>query len=205
MSIRNIIFDMGNVLLWFDRELFYERFQIPQEDRNVLTREVFQSLEWARMDRGSMTEAEALESVCHRLPQRLHEAAEQMICRWDEPLVPVEGMYELVEELKKMGYGLYLLSNASVRQPEYWKRLPVSRFFDGTLISANVKLVKPQFEIYDLLLETFGLKAEECFFVDDAIGNIEGAFCRGIAGAVFHMDVAELRKNLNAAGVPVKA
>lgn len=204
MSIRNIIFDMGNVLLRFDRELFYERFQIPQEDRPTLTREVFQSLEWARMDRGSMTEAEALESVCRRLPQRLHEAAKQMICQWDEPLVPIEGMYELVAELKELGYGIYLLSNTSVRQPEYWARLPVSRFFDGTLVSAYVKLVKPQFEIYDLLLETFDLKAEECFFVDDAIGNIEAAFCRGIAGAVFHLDVEELRRNLRAAGVPVK-
>lgn len=204
MSIRNIIFDMGNVLLWFDRERIYERFQIPQEDRNVLTREVFQSLEWARMDRGSMTEAEALEGVCRRLPQRLHESAKQMICQWDEPLVPIEGMYELVEELKDLGCGIYLLSNASVRQPEYWARLPVRKFFDGTLISANVKLVKPQFEIYDLLLETFDLKAEECFFVDDAIGNVEGALCRGIAGAVFHQDVGELRRYLRDAGVPVR-
>lgn len=204
MSIRNIIFDMGNVLLRFDRDVFYDRFQIPAEDRPVLTREIFLSLEWARMDRGSMTEAEALESICQRLPQRLHETAKRLICHWDEPLFPIEGMFELVAELKELGYGIYLLSNASVRQPEYWARLPVSQFFDGTLISANVKLVKPQFEIYHKLLDTFGLKPEECFFVDDAIGNIEGAFCCGISGAVFHMDVEELRRNLNAAGVPVK-
>ena len=153
--IRNIIFDMGNVLLRFDRGLFLDRLDVSEEDRALLLREVFVSLEWAQMDRGSLTEATALERMCRRLPQRLHAAAEALVCRWDDPILPMEGMYALVEELKAAGYGIYLLSNASVRQHDYWPRLPVSRFFDGTLISADEGLVKPQPEIYRLLMERF--------------------------------------------------
>ena len=79
----------------------------------------------------------------------------------------------------------------------------MSPYFDGTLVSADVKLVKPQPEIYLLLLSTFGLKADECFFIDDSTLNMEGAFFCGIPGAVFHQDVHELREKLRDAGVPV--
>ena len=133
--IQNIIFDMGNVLIRFDQQYFIQRLGVASEDAPLLMRELFRSVEWARMDRGSMTEAEAAESICARLPQRLHGAAEKLICMWDRPILEIPGMYELVEELKGLGYGIYLLSNASVRQHEYWPRVPASKFFDGSLIS----------------------------------------------------------------------
>lgn len=201
--IRNIVFDMGQVLLRFDRDYFIARLGIEGEDKELLKREVFLSLEWARMDRGSMTDAEAAVSVCKRLPEHLHDAARKLVQMWDRPILPVPGMYELIEELKANGYGIYLLSNASYRQHDYWPRVEASKFFDGTLISADEKVVKPQPEIYRLLLERFSLKAEECFFIDDVPANIEGAFYCGIPGAVFHGDAGLLRKDLRAAGVNV--
>ncbi len=201
--IRNVVFDMGNVLLYFDRDYFISRLGIEGEDRNLLKREVFLSLEWARMDRGSLTDEQAAESICRRLPEHLHDAAKKLVQMWDRPILPVPGMYELIEELKAGGYGIYLLSNASYRQHDYWPRIPCSRFFDGTVVSADEKLVKPQPEIYRLLLERFSLKAEECFFVDDLTTNVEGAFWCGIPGMVFHDDVEELRQKLRAAGVDV--
>ena len=201
--IRNIIFDMGNVLILFDRKLFLDRLDVSEADKKLLLREVFASVDWAHMDRGTKTEATALESMRQRLPEQLHAAAEEMVFRWDEPLIPIAGMYELVEELKAKGYGIYLLSNASVRQHAYWPRIPESRFFDGTLISADEHVVKPQPEIYRLCMERFGLKAEECFFIDDMAHNIEGALYCGLSGAVFHNDVPLLRKALRDAGVNV--
>lgn len=201
--IKNILFDMGNVLIRFDRNLFLDRLNISAEDKALLYREVFASVDWAHMDRGTKTEETALESICQRIPARLHIAAEEMVFRWDEPLIPIPGMYELVEELKANGYGIFLLSNASVRQHEYWPRIKESRFFDGTLISADEHVVKPQPEIYRLCLQRFGLKAEECFFIDDVAANIEGALYCGLSGAVFHGDAALLRKALRAAGVNI--
>ena len=201
--IRNIVFDMGKVLLRFEPELFIERAGAAEEDRVLLLREVYQSLEWARMDRGSLTEAEAAESICRRLPAHLHETVHALVDRWDRPILPVEGMEELIRDLKAKGYGIYLLSNASYRQHEYWPRVPASRFFDGTLISADVGLVKPQPEIFRLLCETFSLKADECVFIDDAINNAESAFLCGLHPIVFHNDVDELREKLRAEGVPV--
>ena len=201
--IRNVIFDMGNVLLRFDRELFLDRLGATGEDRKMLLREVYLSVEWVGLDRGTLTEETAEPRMCARLPERLHRAIHELTSRWDEPLVPVPGMQELVAELKERGYGLYLLSNASRRQHEYWPRLPASGLFDGTFISADHGVIKPQPEIYKLFLEKFGLTAEECFFVDDSAANIEAGNLCGIPGAVFHGDVERLRGELRTAGVCV--
>ena len=201
--IKNILFDMGNVLIRFDRKLFLDRLNVSEADKSLLLQEVFANVEWAQLDRGSKTEATALEAMCKRLPPRLHAAAEQLTFHWDEPLVPIEGMYELVKELRQNGYGIYLLSNASVRQHAYWPRVPASELFHGTLISADVHAVKPQPEIYRLCLEKFGLQAQESFFIDDVAANVEGALNCGLSGAVFFGNAARLRQDLHTAGVRI--
>ena len=201
--IRTIVFDMGGVLIKFDREYFIRRLDVDPKDEKILMDEVFWSLEWARMDRGSLTEAEAAKSICARLPERLHLAAERLVTMWERPILEVDGMYELIRELKTKGYQVLLLSNASVRQHEYWPRIPASELFDGKLISSDVHLVKPQPEIYRLLCDTFHVLPEECFFIDDSPINIEGAYEVGIQGSIFHGDVGALRRSLRSAGVTV--
>ncbi len=201
--IQNIVFDMGKVLLHFDPDLFIRRIGVDGPDAALLRNQVFLSLEWAKMDRGSMTEAEACDSICARLPERLHRAVHALTDEWDRPILPVEGMEDLIRELKEAGYGIYLLSNASFRQHAYWPRVPGSQYFDGKLISADVRLVKPQPEIYRLLFDRFHLKPEECFFVDDSPANIEGACLCGMPGAVFHNDIAELRQIMIRRGIRI--
>lgn len=202
--IRNILFDMGNVLLRFDRQVFLDQLDVSPEDKQLLLQEVFLSAEWVSMDRGTLREETAEPLMCQRLPSHLHDAVHQLTSCWDQPILPMEGMAELVQELKAAGYGIYLLSNASVRQHAYWPRVPGSEFFDGTLISADEGVMKPQPEIYRLCLERFGLRPEECFFIDDVPANIAGAARCGISGAVFQMDVPLLRRQLREAGIPVK-
>ena len=201
--IRNILFDMGNVLIRFDREYFIDRLGVNPEEKQLLLREVFLSVEWVQMDRGSIVEEQAVAQVCRRLPQHLHDAAEKLIAMWDRPILPIDGMYELIEGLKNSGYGIYLLSNASLRQHEYWPRIPASRFFDGTIISADEGVMKPDAEYYLRALNRFGLKADECFFVDDVPSNIEGALYCGIPGAIFRGDASLLRKQMRSAGIQI--
>lgn len=203
--IRNIVFDMGGVLIRFDPDFFMERLGIAEEDKRLLMREVFLAPEWVMMDRGTLTDKQAGEIMCRRIPERLHEAVWKLVSFWDRPILEIEGMCELIEELKGLGYGIYLLSNASIRQHEYWPRIPASKFFDGKLVSADVKLVKPMPEIYEKLFSTFGLDRSECFFIDDSTANVEAAMYVGMTGAVFFNDMARLRGELRRAGIPVRA
>ena len=201
--IKNILFDMGNVLIHFDRCVFLDRLDISEEDKQLLLREVFLSVEWVQMDRGTLREETAEPLMCRRLPERLHDAAQKLISMWDRPSLPVEGMEALVRELKEAGYGIYLLSNASVRQHDYWPRVPGSDLFDGTIISADEKVMKPHPDYYNRAMERFCLKPEECFFVDDVAANIEGAYVCGIPGTVFHGDAKLLRQQMRNAGIRI--
>ena len=110
------------------------------------------------------------------------------------------GMTKLLEELKR-GDTAYTFFQTPRFVSEYWPRVAASQYFDGTLISADVKLVKPQPEIYSLLCQSFGLSASECFMIDDVPQNIEGAFEAGMSGFVFNEDVTTLRNALKRAGV----
>ena len=202
--IKNIVFDMGNVVIRFDPAAFIDRFGVSAEERDMLLREVFRSPEWVMMDRGTLTDEQCADILCPRLPEHLRDIARKLIAFWDRPILETEGICPLIEELKGLGYGIYLLSNASCRQPDYWQRVPASRFFDGTLISYSVKLVKPMPEIYEKFFETFSLKREECFFIDDSPANVEAALYVGMPATVFHNDTARLRRELRAAGVLVK-
>ena len=201
--IKNVMFDMGQVLTCFDRRIFLDRLELPEEDKQLLLQEVFLGPEWVQMDFGSLDEPEALLRMQARLPQRLHNAAYRLCCEWNDPILPIAGMYGLVQELKDAGYGIYLLSNASHRQHEYWPTLPVSKLFDGTVISADLGIIKPDPEIYRYAMKKFGLRPQEVFFIDDVADNVKGANDCGIPGAVFDGDVALLRKNLRKAGVRV--
>lgn len=204
--IDTIVFDMGQVLIRWQPEVMLQSFPLTREEIALLKLELFQSVEWVRSDRGTITPEEVAEAVCNRLPQKLHEAVRATVFGWHERyLVPMPGMAELVRELKQAGYGIYLLSNASTALREYFPRIPGAECFDGLLVSAEEKLLKPQHEIFETLYARFSLNPESCYFVDDSPANVEGAFHTGMIGAIFRGDVSRLRREMQAAGIRVNA
>ncbi len=203
--IKNIVFDMGNVLIRFDPEFFIRRAGvIDPGDRELILRELFRSAEWPMMDWGALDEESTEKILMPRFPERLRETVHQLLWHWADDREMIPGMEELVAELKAAGYRLYLLSNASVQQHVYWPGFPVSRLLDGKLISCDVKVIKPMPEIYRAFTEKFGLKPEECLFIDDAAVNIAGAVRCGWQGIVFHGDAGDLRRKMKAVGIALQ-
>lgn len=91
---------------------------------------------------------------------------------------------------------MYLLSNASLRQREYWERIPGHEWFDGKVVSAEQHCVKPKPAIYRCLLAAWQLNAGECLFVDDIKENIEAAENEGIRGYLFNGNINTLRRTI---------
>ena len=203
--IKQVIFDMGNVLIEWDPDKIVARRGLTGLDAKLLRREVFDCLEWTALDHGTMPADEALARICRRLPARLHEAAARCVRGWwKDELLPIEGVEELIREIDALGFGVYVLSNATSFLHEYYPRLPGHEFFRGLIVSADWKLLKPERAIYERLFSLYGLKPEECFFIDDNPLNIDGARCAGMPGTVFFRDIARLRRELNEAGIPVR-
>lgn len=203
--IRQIVFDMGNVLIEWAPDKLIARCGITGEDAKLMRREVFDGAEWVGLDHGTLSADEALARILPRLPERLHGAAEHLVrAWWEEAFWPIEGIEALIREIHALGYGLYVLSNATSCLHGYFHRLPGSDCFQGLIVSADWKLLKPGREIYEKLFASYGLRPEECFFIDDNPMNIEAAYCAGMQGAVFFRDIKRLRRELNEAGVPVR-
>ena len=110
--IRNIIFDMGNVLIKFDPPQIVEELGLDsKEEKELLLKTIFFTGEWHLTDLGVMTEADLFKSVSQKLPKHLLGYAHDIILEWDKNLVPVPGMEEVVRMCKEKGYKIYLLSN----------------------------------------------------------------------------------------------
>lgn len=197
--IRNIVFDMGRVLLNYDPLKVCWQYTDSEEDVKRMDQALFSSPEWILLDNGLITEDEAMAIVKGRLEEdRLKEMAHQCMAHWHEyNISPKEGMGELVRDLKEKGYRIYLCSNASHRLRVYQNEIPGIQLFDGILVSAEERLLKPDPAIYQRLFDKFSIAPEESYFIDDLKANIDGAKEAGMDGYCFaDGDVERLKENL---------
>lgn len=202
MSIKNCIFDFGQVIVHFDPEYMTSRFISDKNDIELVSGVLFDRLYWDRLDDGTITDAEVIEGVCSRLPKRLHESAISVYENWYMNIPMFEGMKELLETLKQENKRLYLLSNISIGFADnYHKNSEVASvlsLFDGLIFSGKLNMVKPERDIFEYLIKNYELDPSETVFIDDSPKNISGAAVAGIKGYLFDGDVERLSKTLRA-------
>lgn len=182
--IKNIVFDMGGVLIDLNiKKVLNEHFKPEYHDR--IMSEIFCSEEWRDMDRGVLRADEFIPRIVPTFPEDMRPLLSEMISDFYPYMPPIKESEELVIRLKKAGYNVYLLSNATPRFFDEYQNIPALKHFDGYFISALYKLLKPSEEIYSAFFHKFSLKPEECYFIDDLKENIDGAIRSGMKGFVF--------------------
>ena len=187
--IKNIIFDLGNVLLDFDPEQYLIDLDYQGKIKEKLKSEIFKTEEWLMLDRGTISQEEAVKIWQQRNPDLKAEIADVM-AEWEKILTVKKDSLEILKSLAAKNYNLYILSNFHKKAFNYvTNRYDFFNYFDGRVISAAVKMIKPEAEIYDYLLKKFDLEAEETVFIDDSRKNIEAASAKGIR--VIHFKNAE--------------
>ncbi len=194
--IKNIIFDMGNVLLDYNPDAAMQMLGITEKAKPVIMKELFSGNEWVQLDLGNISVDEAFESIKQRVPEEYHTDLRKCIDCWDVCMVPVEGAKDFCEFVESKGFGVYVLSNAHKSFYSYFPRYFNLDFFDGVVVSADVHTVKPDIKIYKHLLEKHNLKPEECLFVDDRADNVEGAIKAGMKAFQFENNFEEIKQYL---------
>lgn len=203
--IKNIIFDMGGVLVDWSPEMYLGKYGLSQDEILLLKEKIFSSYHWPLLDFGYYrTEEEYLAAVLPDIPEYLHPVARDVACHWDKDGVPeYEGMGEIIRQLKEQGLGIYLLSNAGPRHDQYWATCSFSKYFDGKVVSAYENQFKPASDIYRTILDRFSLKADECIFIDDVSVNCAGAKIVGINPILF-INPDRLKEDFRKFGIEVK-
>ena len=201
--IKNIIFDMGGVLIDYNPEKTVKKY-FSKEHGEIFLREILRNPIWNDKDRGIIFPDEIMEQKKDVIPAEIFEKVSEMVNNFYPYMPPFEDMCEVVKELKDNGYKIYLLSNASSDFHERRSGIPALSYFDGVVVSADYKLLKPEKEIYEVLYEKFSLKPEECFFIDDVQKNIDGAKATGMNGHCHsNTDMEGLKNALRDAGVKI--
>jgi len=191
-SFKNIIFDLGNVIVPLDYTLTtkgFEQLGFKDWNRNFYVlkeQKVFENIE-----KGLISEAEFLVALRPYMPSDVTDL--QILNAWGAMLTdfPVERV-DLVRKLRE-SHRVFLLSNTNQPHIDYFKALfrkkynyEMSELFEIEFYSNDLKLAKPHSDIYYKALEIANIKAEETLFIDDLIENIEGANKTGIHGYWLH-------------------
>lgn len=185
MTVRNVIFDFGGVLVpWQPLEVI-ERFYADEALRPLIAREILQHSDWLEMDRGTLDD----EAAIPRFAARTGRSAEEMAAFLQhvrESLIPIPAMVELVRGLVARGVPVYGLSNMATEtfawlegQHELWG------LFQGIVISAHLRMMKPDAEIFEHILRKYALVATETVFIDDNRPNVAAAARLGLRTILF--------------------
>lgn len=199
-SVETLVFDIGNVLVdWNPRYLYRKVFTDEEEMERFLG--TVATFEWHReQDRGRSSE-EATALLISRHPEYAREI-EAYYGRWEEMFGgPIEGSVRLLEELHERGYPLYALTNWSA------ETFPLTRtwyrfldLFDEIVVSGELGMIKPDPEIYGVLVERTGLDLATSVFIDDSAPNVRAAEELGFKGVLFE-GAEGLRDDLTNLGI----
>lgn len=194
-QIKNLIFDFGKVLVDYDFIAFFRRF-IPDEERCMSFAPILYNDDTMRiLDK----EERPLDVIIEDIISEHKEFEKEIRIFMDHfPEIVIgemEGMRELLTQLKAEGYKLYGLTNWCSKVHVTIAQFDIFKLLDGYLISSEEKMVKPDAEIYHRLCSKFDIKPEECIFADDKEENIIGCRNVGMKGILFK-DAKQYEKEL---------
>lgn len=183
--IKNVIFDVGAVLVDWNPRYLYRKLMASEAEIEKFLAEVC-THDWnLSLDKGRLWSDARAEAV-GKFPQ--YEA--MIDAYWDRWLEmfegPVHESVDILMDLKRRQFPVYALTNFNeIKWQVALNEFPYLRLFDGRIVSGEVKCVKPEPEIYRILLDTYHLTANECLFIDDRAENVQGARNMGIEAVLF--------------------
>ena len=198
-QIKNIIFDFGGVLIDWNPVYLYSKVFEKEEDIQYFLENIC-PYSWNILQDAGRSLKEATEEKQQEFPHFKNEIA-MYYGRWDEML---GGVYkensDLIAPLKEK-FNVYGLTNWSAETlPIAMDRYDFFNYFDGIVVSGTEKLIKPDPKIYKILLDRYGINAEESLFIDDSLPNIETARKLGFQTIHFTENV-DLKNKLISLGV----
>jgi len=187
--IKNIIFDIGNVMVTYRPEEFILKLGAEKRFALSLAKKIFGSAQWADGDKFNKPISEMKNELNEIYPEH-KELISNILDNCTDMFETVNHPEHTLSQLKNHGFSLYYLSNISefvlnslINKHEAFK------YFDGGIASYAYNTVKPDERIYHILLEKYHLQADECLFIDDLEKNIDTAKALGFN--TIHLKKAE--------------
>ena len=178
MAIKNIVFDLGNVILNGTPSDILNDFDLNLEEEIMIKNTFFSNCD--NLDLGIATLEQHYNSCDLKLPMDIKRKLLDyyMYRRFNEDVL------ELMKKLRDNGYNIYILSNNNKETVNYLYTLPQFEIVSGWVISCDYNVMKPDSKIYKILFDKYDLNPKECFFIDDKEENIQAGISLGMKGHV---------------------
>ena len=178
----DIILDMGNVLLEWNKDKILKSVAKTQKDYLILDKAIFQSGLWERLDLGTLTREELVDKVLSLLGDCYQKKVEEVIWNWPAYIDIYTEVFPLLARLKENGHRIFVLSNTS---PVFYELLkdqlaPLEKILDGFVLSCDIKAIKPDRKMFEEILRKYQLDPVNCVFLDDIADNTNMAESLGI-------------------------
>ncbi|ORO85633.1 HAD family phosphatase [Streptococcus oralis] len=178
----DIILDMGNVLLEWNKDKILQGVSGSKKDYLILDKTIFQSGLWERLDLGTMTRQELVLEVVSMIGSTYQKKVEEVIWSWPSYIDIYTEVFPVLSELKKKGHRIFVLSNTSKVFYDLLKEQlsPLKELLDGFVLSCDIKAIKPDLTMFKDILDKYQLDPTHCVFLDDIEDNTNAAEKLGI-------------------------
>ena len=178
----DIILDMGNVLLEWNKDKILRGVVKTEKDYMILDKAIFQSGLWERLDLGTLTREELVLKVISMIGSIYQEKVQEIVWNWPSYIEIYTEVFPLLARLKEKGHRIFVLSNTS---PVFYELLeeqlsPLNEILDGFVLSCDIKAIKPDPKMFEEILHKYQLDPVNCIFLDDVKDNTKMAESLGI-------------------------
>ena len=178
----DIILDMGNVLLEWNKDKILRGVVKTEKDYMILDKAIFQSGLWERLDLGTLTREDLVLKVISMIGSIYQEKVQEVVWNWPFYIEIYTEVFPLLVSLKEKGHRIFVLSNTS---PVFYELLeeqlsPLNEILDGFVLSCDIKAIKPDSKMFEEILHKYDLNPENCIFLDDVKDNTKMAESLGI-------------------------
>ena len=178
----DIILDMGNVLLEWNKDKILRGVVKTEKDFMILDKAIFQSGLWERLDLGTLTREELVLKVVSMIGSIYQEKVQEVVWNWPSYIEIYTEVFPLLVRLKEKGHRIFVLSNTS---PVFYELLeeqlsPLNEILDGFVLSCDIKAIKPDPKMFEEILHKYQLDPANCIFLDDVKDNTKMAESLGI-------------------------
>ena len=178
----DIILDMGNVILEWNKDKILRGVVKTEKDYMILDKAIFQSGLWERLDLGTLTREELVLKVVSMIGSIYQEKVQEVVWNWPFYIEIYTEVFPLLVRLKEKGHRIFVLSNTS---PVFYELLeeqlsPLNEILDGFVLSCDIKAIKPDPKMFEEILHKYQLDPVNCIFLDDVKDNTKMAESLGI-------------------------
>lgn len=178
----NLVFDYGNVLIEWNKDVILNKLFLNDQDLKMIDDLVFNSGLWQALDEGRLSIDEGYVKILNSLNNNFKDEVKQLMYYWYSYVRFYDEVIKCIGQLKAKGHKIYVLSNTTTlfydAMTKYFSNY--EQLFDGWILSCEVKTVKPQADIYQLLINKYRLDVSETYFFDDLKENLKTAQTLGL-------------------------